>query len=149
MLLLHVGGSGAADPGSGVPRSFINQHIAGSPATVTVDGRGQGEQGGALPLCSGRRKEEREGRREGGAAGGAGRWVHRDVCRWGGGWCEGVGSERFDAVDVEWVRADPWVWVPYTCVLRPYSAAQVRFPTSACRAQRCERRGGLVCVHGR
>lgn len=53
-----------------------------------------------------------------------GRWVHRDLCLWHGGVCEGVRSERTDATDAAYAVKDPWIWVPHACVLRPYDLAE-------------------------
>eukprot|EP00960_Hanusia_phi_P054022 762521-Hanusia_phi.AAC.22 len=94
VLLLHASGSGVADPGQGVPRFFVNQHVYGSPFQVLVEGEGDGTEQ-PRGLCRGR-----------GTAGeadpyvwGEGRWVHKEACSWQGDFCGGIESQRFDQHD--------------------------------------------------
>lgn len=165
VVLLHASRSGTADPGEGIPRQFINQHINSSPFVVRVtaapehqltsppqaDTRGEDTGSGAhatgrrrapawaidqanphrggfglatpQPLCPGMRRYGTRGWRGRGAGPpwAQGRWVHRHLCLWNAGACEGVGSERVDESDGHDVLKDPWIWVPHGLFLSPCS----------------------------
>jgi hypothetical protein len=182
VVLLHASDTGLADPGQGIPRQFLNQHIHSSPFVVHVSGGsprapssslacpshspscahmrasdpGTGEDGGVdvegglgggakllgiadgradlpFPLCPGMRRYARHGRHGVTSPPWAtGRWVHRDLCAWYAGGCEGVGSERIDQEDDQQFADDPWVWVPHGDERRAPSLECVRACVPAC-----------------
>ena len=116
ILLLHASGSGIADPGQGIPRFFVNQHIYGSPFNVLVDDDEEGqrmvekveeveEEEVNVREDEGGRGKQPQGLCKGRASAadpylwGGGRWVRRDVCQWHGDYCGGIESQRFDQHD--------------------------------------------------
>ena len=148
VVLLHASNSGIADPGAGVARQFLNQHIQGSPLEVRVTSTAHvalGAQSSSItwgivegetvrcnprmkpwPLCAGMRRFSRTSGHgvPRGPPWAEGRWVHRDVCLWNSAACEGVASNRIDQLDDPPFADDPWIWVPHGCVLRPYDATE-------------------------
>ncbi len=142
VVLLHASSTGIADPGQGIPRQFLNQHIAASPLQVRVtpgaqplqpppdssactaggkEGQGSWARGctphppfhAPVPLCPGMRRYARQSVRPLGPPWAQGRWVHRHVCEWQGGWCGGVESDKVDLDDAPQFAQDPWIWVPH------------------------------------
>jgi hypothetical protein len=140
VLLMHASNTGLADPGEGIPRQFLNQHIRASPLLVRVthsahplptdssgdSPRREEDKGSwssadmarppldaASPLCPGMRRYARLSTPPLGPPWSEGRWVHRHVCLWQGDWCDGVGSDRVDKDDAPQYAQDPWIWVPH------------------------------------
>ena len=146
VVLLHASHTALADPGQGIRRQFINQHIQGSPFQVRVahhmlsnvtytqaDARRKEGGGGGFGkadtysgfgkgqtqsfLCQGLRRHGTHSNDGTGPPWSAGRWVHRDVCLWFADGCEGVKSHLYDQTDDDAFHHDPWVWVPYGACL--------------------------------